>query len=314
MTLEKDLQTIYTNPSNPASFSSPQKLYLQARKQYPKLKLSVVKRWLESQNTYTLHKQVRTKFKHRKTLARGIRYQYQIDLVDFQKLKKWNRQNRYLLTAIDIFSRRAAVEPIINKSGEVVLKALKKIFQKLGKPTYLQSDQGKEFFNYHVQKYLKSINVHHFFTASDQKSSICERFNRTLQDKMYKYFTEKSTFAYLPVVQKIVTAYNNTIHSSINIAPSKVTKKNEKDIWQYQYGKYLNQVPLKFKFKINESVRISKSSRTFKKGYLPKFQSEYFHIADKLSTMPPVYKLIDADGEILKGVFYENELQLARPN
>jgi hypothetical protein len=313
MRIHQTLTNIYTDPANPAGYGTINQLYLAAKKKHPKIKLHQVKTWLQSQNTYTLHRQARRKFPQRKTLAKGIRYQFQLDLVDMQSLKKWNSQKRYLLTAIDIFSRRAAVEPISNKSGGEVVRGLQKILKKLGKPLFSQTDLGKEFHNSEVKKYFNSKNIHHFSTASDVKCSLVERFHSTLQNRLYKYFTQKSTFAYLPVLQKIVTAYNNRYHRSIGRAPSQVTKKNEQEVWNYQYGSYFKKNPPKFKYKIHQTVRISKSSRTFRKGYMPQFQPEYFTIADRLTTTPPVYKLMDKNKEILKGIFYESELQLARP-
>ena len=60
-------------------------------------------------------------------------------------------------------------------------------------------------------------------------------------------------------------------------------------------------------------MRISKLSRTFKKGYLPSFQEEYFVIRDRLATYPPVYKLKDLKGEPISGIFYAEELTKISP-
>ena len=63
-----------------------------------------------------------------------------------------------------------------------------------------------------------------------------ERFNRTFQNKMYKYFTAKDTLTYINVLPQLVSSYNNTYHRSIKIKPSQVTKANEGQVWDTLYG------------------------------------------------------------------------------
>ena len=66
--------------------------------------LSTLKNFLKTVNTYTLHKKSRV-VKHNPSFSRYRRHQFQIDLVDVQKLSKQNNGIRYLHTAIDTFSR-----------------------------------------------------------------------------------------------------------------------------------------------------------------------------------------------------------------
>ena len=46
---------IYTDLKNPASFSSPYRLYAEAKKINLNIKLQDVTDWLETQKSYTLH-------------------------------------------------------------------------------------------------------------------------------------------------------------------------------------------------------------------------------------------------------------------
>ena len=62
-----------------------------------------------------------------------------------------------------------------------------------------------------------------------------------------------------------------------------------------------------YKFAIGDQVKISKTKRTFDKGYLPNFSKEIF--SGQIPRQPPVYKLKDYDDEELDGTFYEEELQ-----
>jgi len=310
---DKLLKRIYLDPANPASFGSIRNLYLTAKKLNPAITLNIVKNWLLGQNVYTLHGLTRQNFLRRKTLSKGLHYQMQIDLVDVSNIKK-KKNHTFLLTAIDVFSRKAFVIPLKSKHGPVIVEAMKQIFKQYPKPQNLQSDQGGEFFNKDFKRYLKSQNIRLFFTSSDTKASIVERFNRTLKSRMYKYFTANNTQSYLPILDDLVNAYNNRIHKSIGIAPNQVTKKNEKQVWNFQYKDYLKKhIGNKFKFELNDTVRIAKLSKIFRKGYLSSFQEEYFKIQDRISSKPPTYKLLDMNGEIIQGSFYEQELQKVIP-
>ena len=61
------------------------------------------------------------------------------------------------------------------------------------------------------------------------------------------------------------------------------------------------------------TVRISKTRKTFDKGYLPHWTHKIFVVHKPLNTFPPTYKLKDWGGEILEGSFYEAQLQRVKP-
>jgi hypothetical protein len=308
------LRSIYLNPRDPASFGSIHNLYKSAKKQNPNITLNIVRNWLLGQDVYTLHGLTRRNFLRRKTLSKGLYYQMQIDLVDVSNIKNKNKNYTFLLTAIDIFSRKAFAIPVKSKHGPVIVEAMKQIFKEYPRVTFIQADHGVEFFNKDFKKYLQGKNIKLFYTSSDTKASIVERFNRTLKNRMFKYFTAYNTRSYLPILNDLVDAYNNTRHRSIGIAPNKVTKENEKKVWNFQYKEYFKKYAgIKFKLELHDTVRISKLSKLFRKGYLPSFQEEYFKIYDRMSTVPPTYKLLDMNGEVLRGIFYEQELQKVIP-
>ena len=183
-------------------------------------------------------------------------------------------------------------------------------------PKYLQTDQGLDFLSAPVKPYLRERNIRHFYTSSDTKCSIVERFNRTLKGRI-KYFTANQTLHYLDVSQQFVEAYNNRVHRSIGIAPNLVTLRNEQDVWNYQYKSYLKLGKVvKYSFQIAckvvkysfQIVHLLKLHRTFRKGYLPTFNDEYFTIHTRLATTTATYKLVDQSGNVLVGVFYREEM------
>ena len=149
-----------------------------------------VERWLSTQDAYTLHKPVRRRFKRRCVVVGGPNQQWQADLVDMSRLKQANNEITFLLTVIDVFSKRAWCIPLKGKSAAALVTAFTPLLNNRA-PTTLQTDKGSEFLNRPLQRLLKEYGVHHFTTHNeDTKVSIVERYNRTLKTRMWRYFTK----------------------------------------------------------------------------------------------------------------------------
>ena len=107
-------------------------------------------------------------------MTRGVRYQYQADLVDYSKLRRDNRGYTFVLTIIDCFLRFALALLLKRKNGHEVASALKRAFDSMGNPHKFHTDQGKEFYNRQVKELLQEREVHHFSTFQDIKAQIVE--------------------------------------------------------------------------------------------------------------------------------------------
>jgi hypothetical protein len=267
-----------------------------------------VQQWLSSQDAYTLHKPIRRIFPRRKTYSKGIHDLYQIDLVDMQHLARYNDGYRYILTCIDVFTKKAFALPLKDKRGSTVVEALCKIFDNTSLPVQLvQSDYGTEFYNHEVQKFFKDRNIKHYSSLNyDIKAAVVERFNRTLKTKMFRYFTHRNTYRWIDVLDKLLESYNNTYHSAIRMTPNQVNFDNDDIVRDRLYP--VKPKP-KWKFNVGDNVRISRARQVFRKGYLPQWSEEIFTIVTKKPTNPVTYGLKDYDGESIKGSFYEQELQ-----
>ena len=311
--MEETLRSIYFNPLHPAAFGSISSLYQAARKVSPEITRSKVKNWLQEQDVYTLHAPIYRHFTRRKTIVPGLYYQMQADLADMSSLRKQNKGYKYILTALDVFNRKAFAVPLKSKRETEVKEAIAYIFTQYPKVRFFQTDGGTEFHNKTVKQYLKDNGMTLFTTSSDTKCALVERFNRSLKQRMFKYFTGHNTVKYIDILQKLVEAYNNRKHSALGIAPNQVTLTNQKAIWLRQYQQHLQRYrKATYNYDIGDTVRISKVSRQFRKGYLPGYQKEIFVIHDRMATFPSTYKLRDQEGEILIGSFYERELQKVR--
>jgi hypothetical protein len=271
------------------------------------MKQNEVKEFLDTVDTYTLHKPIRKKFETRRVYVKGIDDQFQADLVEMREFSKENDGYNYLLTVIDCFSKYAWGKPIRNKTAEEIIKSFDEIFKER-KPLKLQTDKGKEFKNKKFQSFLKEHNVIWFSTDSEFKASIVERFNRTLKTKMWKYFTQVGNRKWIDIVNDLVYNYNNTYHTSIKITPIEGSKKeNETQVYKNLYAKEVKTEKVN-KFNVGDKVRISKYKSVFEKGYLPNWTTELFTVSKVLKTNPVTYKIKDFNDEEVTGLFYEQEL------
>ena len=166
--------------------------------------------------SYTLHKPVRKRFPTAPTLVFGRNEQWQMDLVDLQKLSKWNKGYKYLLTVIDVFSKVAWAEPLKSKSTKDMLVALKRVKEHFpASPLRVQTDQGTEFLAKPVQAWFTKQNWHHFVTRGDTKASLVERWHRTLKQRMFRYFTAHNTLRWIDVLPHLMMNYIKSFHRSI---------------------------------------------------------------------------------------------------
>lgn len=315
--LKAKLKDYYFNPSKPGAFSGASALHREIGRTI-NINLPAINEFLAQEWPYALHKPVRRKFTRRRYVTSGLNRQWQADLVEMQPLSRQNKGHRYLLTVIDIFSRYAYARALKDKTGPEVAKALASIIEKDNNgiaPNFLQTDQGKEFYNVHVQKLCNKYNMELFSVYSDNKAAIVERFNRTLKDRMYRYFTYKGTHEWLDVLPKLLHGYNHSYHRSIECAPASINVLNAMKTFKQQYADVKKGDKLKASFHVGDRVRISKLNGVFRRGYLPGWSDELFtvHAIDRKYS-PLMYVLRDDSGEILQGKFYKQELQLVPQN
>ena len=107
-----------------------------------------------------------------------------------QSLSKFNKGFKYLLCAIDLFSKYAWVVPIKDKKGTSIVNAFKKIIsEEQRKPNKIWVDLGGEFYNQSFKDFLKINNIEMYSTFNEGKSVVAQRFIKTLKKKIFKHMT-----------------------------------------------------------------------------------------------------------------------------
>ena len=258
-----------------------------------------------------LNKPVINKFTRKKIIVNYIDEIHSCDLVDMQKYSRMNKGYKYIFTNIDIFSKYSWSFPIKSKKISDIKPCFQKIFKER-KPKFIWSDKESSFFSNEMLKFFEDHSIKIYYTNSNLKAVVIERFNRSLRELMMKEFVKNNNTVWYNILQKLVKFYNNRYHNTIKDKPININKSNEKYIKDaiYTYD-ITNKIP---KFKINDIVRISLKRRELfdKPSSNIKWSEELFkiHSIDKSNVIS--YKIKDMNNEIIQGIFYEKELQLSK--
>ena len=164
-----------------------------------------------------LHRHTIRTFKRKKIYSSFRDNIWGVNLADMQSLSKYNRGIRYLLCAIDLFSKYASAVPLKDKRAITIVNVFQKIVSKRGKPNEIWVDQWGEFYKYLFKKIFKINKMEIYSTYNEGKSFAAERFIKTLKDKLFKHMRAVSKNIYFDVLDDIVNKYNNTVHRTIKM-------------------------------------------------------------------------------------------------
>ncbi|KAL3119219.1 hypothetical protein niasHT_003506 [Heterodera trifolii] len=210
-TVDKLLEQIYYDLRSPASYAGMLKVWEEAKRRNPRISLHNVYEFLHRQRTYTLFKSRRNKFPRLKTVPSGLHTDWQCDLCIMDTLRAHNDGYRYILVCIDVLSRKIFTAESESKKSEHMIEAFEKVFKKAGVlPNKLYSDAGLEFQAKRMIEYWKQKDIiKHIMYSPSLHAGVVERANRTLKERLYKYFSENNTLR----VQRV----NNTDPHSYRI-------------------------------------------------------------------------------------------------
>ena len=133
---------------------------------------------------------------------------------------------------------------------------------------------------------MKELGAEIYSTENEEKSSVAERWNRMMKEKMFKYFTANNTNKYIDLLDEFVEICNNTTHSSIKMTPVEASKKeNEVRVYRNLYPD-LTRRSVRAKVKTGDEVRILKKKGLFEKGFTPNWTEEVFTVSKNSKNKP----------------------------
>ena len=164
----------YFFPEKPASFTSHQLFKRQHPEVHDEMELAGMP---SAYPSYTIHKPNRRRFKRSTTIVSGIHDQIQIDLSDMSKFSMYNDGKKWILCAIDVFSKKAYAISLSTNQPSSVKIGLQELFARMKQlPARIQTDRGGEFHNREVKQYLESKGIKLFSTFNGEtKPAVVER-------------------------------------------------------------------------------------------------------------------------------------------
>ena len=275
---------------------------------------SKIAAFLRQNETSSLHKRIRKKFKRRQTISY---FPYDVCMADlaFYNSPDYVRAKngiKYILVFIDVFSKMCYIELMKDKNGQTAYLALERIMKRLPvTPNHLITDDGTEFYNINVQKLFKEYGINHYSLRGAHKASVAERMIRTMKGRLEKYFWHNKTKRYVDVIQQIIDNYNGTPHRSIGMAPNKVNRNNRDQVFKKLYKR--SKISIEPRLEVGDQVRIAKLKTVFEKGYTRKWSLDLYTIVSAKSRGDvDYYKVKDQSGIILPRQRYYYELNLVR--
>ena len=112
---------------------------------------------------------------------------------------------------IDVFSKYGWINPSKDNKTESVSEAFDEIFKSSKrKPKMLWTGKGSEFISKHFKEFLKREGIKLYHTENEKKSSVVERWNKTMKNRMWKMFTVNNNTVYWDKLDKLVNYQNET--------------------------------------------------------------------------------------------------------
>lgn len=227
------------------------------------------------------HREINSKMKKKLFKREGAHrpfYSVQIDLADLPKLQNpYNKNIRYLLVCIDVFSRYMWVKPLTKRKDlHIPLRQLFDEMKRDFKKTPVNMTADNEFRSRQLKALATKYKFRWWYGDREEKfrTGIVERSIRTLKNLIKRYLTQNDTTRYTNILQELVDNYNDTEHTHIRTKPRVAIKTGQ------SYPKPMKkEIPI---LRAGDKVRVlEKRKRNFTKGDVPYYSKDLYEILKK---------------------------------
>ena len=213
------IKQVYENPQ--IGFGSIADTLRQARRVDPTIRRSDVVAFMETVKT----REDRPQRGYNSFVSTEPMHQLQVDLADMSVFA--SSPYRYLLVAIDTFTKKIAAVPLANKTAEATSRAWQQVVNSLGIPSYVYSDDGSEFKREFQQK-LDYFDVDKVVTRGH--AYFVERAIRTIKEALVRRIgagiVPRNRWHQL--LPDVLTQYHNRTHQGTGVTPNQAYEDPEK--------------------------------------------------------------------------------------
>lgn len=240
--MDNYLSEIFYNIRNPNSFSSKDKLYIQAQKDGKNYTRNAIEKWLEGEEVYTLFKPVRNAIKRSRVIVPYTNYEYESDCMYMKKWEKLNKGYGFVMVIIDLFTRFLWAYPLKTLTAQESSKVLGEFFTTHHCEVF-KTDNGGEFLNFKVKTILKDRKIKHILSRNTPKANFAERVIKTLKFKLVKNMYFEQSHMWIDYLDDAVYSYNNSRHRTIKMTPAQARVSDPSVVWGNQYLPTPKKVP-----------------------------------------------------------------------
>jgi len=266
--------------------------------------------WLGKQEVNQLYAPTRRAKIIQPTVLKRPYAQIGIDLADMQNDAF---EYKYILTAIDLFSKYAWAEALKNKEAKTVAKAMEKILRRMDeKPSSIRSDQGSEFISDEFQKVLDKYGVKQVLAlpGKPESNGQIERFIGILKRLLRKWMISNGSRKWEEYLETAVRNYNRVPSRVTQKAPEDIQEEDEEIEEKIRKEVTSKKDPTGKIYEKGDKVRVKlKTKDQSKKNW-----SKELYIIDEVR-MPrskiraATYRIRDRkSGDLIEGRFYNNDL------
>src|SRR5579885_1062242 len=257
--------------ANPQTTGGYKKIYRLISEDYAGISRQNVLDVVRKFESYQLRKPIPILKQVRPIITNGPFERWQMDLIILDKYAKYNKDYKYLLVVVDVFSKYTFIKILPDKESRSIALCLIAIFEetirKYGKvPKLLTSDNAKEFKSEIIKRLCERYKIQQRFSHpyTPQEQGQVERRNQDIKNIIFKHFINTKSYSYIDIINNILyNINNNTINKTTGKTPEQVMKsrdyddkiiENMKNNAVRRANKIMKKAPL---FKVKDKVRIA---------------------------------------------------------
>ena len=209
-------------------FPGQKKMYDIVQKAHPEITRQQIQHYFDTDTTTQLTKIQKKQKPTGHIVAYHVNELWQMDIFDLSRYQRDNDGYRYVLVSVDVFSRKAFVAPIKEKTPVEVKRGFE-ILTKGVKPRSIISDHEGSFISKEFTAYLDKLQIPLNVNAiSDHHAlGIIDNFARRIKTILTKMFLKSNNTKWTDDIDRIVFQYNTMSNAALdNLSPNDACKKD----------------------------------------------------------------------------------------